>query len=111
MTYHVRLSAVILLSLAVPALTFAAEAKANWSQYCSRCHGADGTGQTKIGKKLDLKDYSNADVQAKMTDDEMLKTIIEGVTKDGKERMAPYKEKLSADEAKALVGYVRSFKK
>jgi cytochrome c6 len=111
MNHRIRLSTIIVLSVALPALMFAAEAKDNWTQYCSRCHGADGTGQTKIGKKLDLKDYSSADVQAKMTDDEMLTTILQGVTKDGKERMAAYQDKLSADEAKALVGFVRSLKK
>jgi len=100
-----------LLGLALPTAAFAAEAKDNWAQYCSRCHGADGSGQTKIGKKLGAPDYTAADVQAKMTDDDMLKTILQGFTKDGKEKMPPYQDKLSADEAKALVGYIRSFKK
>ncbi|HZP58902.1 MAG TPA: cytochrome c [Opitutaceae bacterium] len=111
MKHPTRLSAIILLSLALPAATFAAEAKDNWAQYCSRCHSADGSGQSKIGKKLGVQDYTSADIQAKMTDDVMLKTILEGATKDGKEKMPAYKDKLSADEAKALVGLIRSFKK
>jgi cytochrome c6 len=111
MNHRTRIFLASLLSLALPALTFAAAAKDNWAQYCSRCHGVDGTGDTKIGKKLGLKDYSSADMQAKMTDDDMLKTILQGATKDGKERMAPYQDKLSADDAKALVAFVRSLKK
>jgi mono/diheme cytochrome c family protein len=111
MNHRTRIFLASLLTLALPALTFAAAAKDNWAQYCSRCHGMDGSGQTKIGKKLGLLDYSSADVQAKMTDDEMLKTILQGVTKDGKQQMAAYQDKLSADDAKALVAYVRSLKK
>ena len=110
MNYRTRFFLASLLSLALPALTFA-DAKDNWTQNCSRCHGLDGTGQTKIGKKLGLLDYSSADVQAKITDDDMLKTILQGFTADGKQQMPAYKDKLSADDAKALVAYVRSFKK
>ena len=106
-----RICTVILLGLALPALAFAAEAKDNWAQYCERCHGADGSGQSRIGKKLGVKDYTSAEVQAKMTDDEMQKTILEGFTQDGKKKMPAYQDKLSAGEAKALVGLIRSFKK
>ncbi|HTQ31654.1 MAG TPA: c-type cytochrome [Opitutaceae bacterium] len=112
MNHHTRLCLLALIGLALPAsLAFAAEAKDNWAENCSRCHGADGSGQTKIGKKLGVKDYTSADVQAKMTDDDMLKTILQGATIDGKQKMPAYAEKLSADDAKALVGYIRSFKK
>jgi len=110
MNHRTRIFLASLLSLALPALTFA-DAKDNWTQNCSRCHGPDGAGQTKIGKKLGLLDYSNADVQAKMTDDEMLKTILQGFTKDGNQQMPAYKDKLSTDDAKALVAFVRSLKK
>lgn len=108
MKHHLFLLTV---GLALPGAAFAADPKENWSHYCSRCHGPDGTGNTKIGKKLEVKDYTSADVQAKLKDDEMLKTILQGATQDGKERMPAYKDKLSADEAKAMVAYVRSLKK
>ncbi|MDE3083728.1 MAG: cytochrome c [Verrucomicrobiota bacterium] len=101
----------LIAGLALPTAIFASEAKENWSHYCSRCHGPNGAGKTKIGKKLEVKDYTNAAVQAKITSDEMLKTILEGATQNGKERMPAYKAKLSMVEAKALVAYVRSFKK
>ncbi len=106
---------VILFSLALPAvssLSYAATADENWENSCASCHGADGKGQTKQGKKLKLRDYTSPAVQAEFKDDEMLKAILEGV-KDkgsGKERMKAFKDEISADEAKDLVAYVRKLK-
>jgi mono/diheme cytochrome c family protein len=108
----------IKLSLAGLALAFtaaaghAATAADNWDNNCAACHGADGKGQTKQGKKLKLQDYTDAKVQAGMKDEDMVKAILEGVKdKDsGKERMKSFKDDLSADEAKDLVAYIRKFK-
>jgi len=88
----------------------AAPAAENWENNCTKCHGADGKGETKSGKKLKLKDYSDAAVQAKMTDADMAKAITDGVTEGGKERMKAYKDVLTKDEIDALVVYVRKFK-
>ena len=62
---------------------FAATAADNWDNNCAKCHGADGSGNTKMGKKLKLKDYTDAAVQAAMKDEDMFKAIKEGVTADG----------------------------
>jgi len=88
----------------------AAPAAENWENNCTKCHGADGKGQTKAGKKLNLKDYTDAKVQAEMKDDAMAKAITDGITADGKEKMKAFKDELSADEIKDLVAYVRKFK-
>ena len=102
------LSAVFALATAIGRAAPAAE---NWENQCTKCHGADGKGQTKIGKKLNLKDYTDAKVQAEMKDADMAKAITDGVLdKDGKEKMKAFKEELSADEIKDLVAYVRKFK-
>jgi mono/diheme cytochrome c family protein len=85
----------------------AADAKENWEKNCQKCHGADGKGKTAMGKKLEIKDYTDAAVQAKLKDDEMAKAIKEGV----KPKMKAFGEVLSDDEIKALVKYVRDFKK
>jgi len=91
--------------------SFAASAAENWENLCAKCHGADGAGQTKAGKKLGVKDYTDAKVQAEMKDDDMLKTILSGVSdKAGKEKMKAYREEISETEAKDLVAYVRHFK-
>ncbi|MEY2465900.1 MAG: hypothetical protein QOD03_421 [Verrucomicrobiota bacterium] len=89
----------------------AADAKENWDKTCAKCHGADGKGQTKMGQKLGIKDYSDAKVQAELKDEVAIKGIKEGVVEDGKKKMEPYAEKLTDDEIKALVTYIRTFKK
>jgi len=89
----------------------AAEAKANWEKHCQKCHGADGKGQTKMGRQSGVKDYSDAKVQAEMTDEKAIKIIKEGLVEKGKKKMDPYADKLTDDEIKALLAYIRGFKK
>jgi cytochrome c6 len=89
----------------------AADAKENWEKNCSKCHGADGTGKTKMGEKLGIKDYTDAKVQDGMKDDAMVKAIKEGVKDGEKTKMKAFGDVLSDDEIKALVKYIRDFKK
>jgi len=78
----------------------AGDAKAQYDQTCAKCHGADGAGDTRMGKKLGAKDYTDA-----------FKSIKEGLKDaDGKNLMKPA-EDLSDDDIKALVTYMRTFKK
>jgi cytochrome c553 len=101
---------IVLMTGAVMAV-YAADAKENWDKDCAKCHGADGKGQTKMGQKLGIKDYTDAKVQDELKDDAAFKAIKEGLKdKDGKTLMKPT-EGLSDDEIKALVQHVRSFKK
>jgi cytochrome c553 len=89
----------------------AADAAGNWTEHCAKCHGPDGKGQTKMGKKLGLRDLSDAAVQAKFSDEQALKAIKSGVKDDkGKVTMKAV-EGLSDDEIKALVAHVRTLKK
>jgi len=88
----------------------AVDAKENWDKLCAKCHGADGKGQTKMGQKLGIKDYTDAAVQAGMKDDAAFKAIKEGLKdKEDKTLMKPA-EGISDDEIKALIAHVRSFK-
>src|ERR1019366_6653659 len=88
----------------------AADVKENWDKGCAKCHGPDGKGDTKMGKKLDIKDFTDAKYQDSLKDDAMLKAIKEGV-KDGDKTRMKAAEGLSDEEMKALVAYVRKFKK
>ena len=59
-----------------------------------------------MGKKSGCEDYSDAKVQAKFTDAEAIEAI-----KNGKGKMKSFKDKLTDDEIKSLVAFVRAFKK
>ena len=82
----------------------------NWDKDCAMCHGKDGKGQTTIGRKLQIKDFTDSKAQASFTDADAAKAIKEGITKDGQLKMKAFGDKLSDDEIKALVTHVRSFK-
>jgi mono/diheme cytochrome c family protein len=99
------------LSLAFATSAYAAPAADNWDNNCAKCHSADGSGSGKIGKKLKLKDYTDAAVQADLKDDEMVKTIKEGVSEGGKQKMKAFKDDLSDPEINDLVAYIRKMKK
>jgi cytochrome c6 len=102
------------IGIAVLATTLAAASaatpKENWDKTCSKCHGPDGKGDTKAGKLVEVKDFTDAKYQASLKDDEMFKAIKEGKTVGDKSKMKPA-EGLTDDEIKALVTFVRAFKK
>jgi cytochrome c553 len=107
-----KLLALGLTAFAVAALSAnAADAKANYEKDCAKCHGADGKGDTKMGKKLGTKDYTDAKVQAELKDEAAVKAIKDGLKdKEGKVLMKPAEGASDAD-IKALVAYMRTFKK
>ncbi len=99
------------LFVAAAASISAAEAKENWEKHCQKCHGADGKGQTKMGRQSGVKDYTDSKVQAELKDENAIKIIKEGIVEKGKKKMDPYGDKLSDDEIKALIAYIRAFNK
>ncbi len=90
----------------------AAEAKEVYARDCVKCHGEDGKGQTKMGQKVGVKDFTDAKVQADLKDETMAKSIKEGLKdSDGKVKMKAYGETVTDEEIKGLVKMVRAFKK
>ncbi len=71
---------------------------------CQICHGADGKGDTPAGKKIGAKDLHSPEV-AKLSDAQLFEIV-----KKGKEKMPSYDGKLTDDQIKTLVKYVRSLK-
>ena len=92
----------LLVAFAVPTVALGA-GSAIYKTRCAPCHGADGSGQTPAGKSLKIVDLRSAEVQ-KMSDAEMRKVLA-----DGKGKMP--KSNLSDDDAKAVIAFIRSFKK
>jgi cytochrome c553 len=86
------------------------DATQTWDKNCAACHGKDGKGRTMMGRNLDIKDLTDAKVQASFDDAQATKAIKEGVAENGKEKMKAFGNKLSDDDVKALVAHVRSFK-
>jgi cytochrome c6 len=70
---------------------------------CQICHGADGKG-SPVGQKLGVKDFHSPEV-AKMSDAELF-----DVTKKGKDKMPGYDKKLTDDQIKGLIKYIRALK-
>jgi cytochrome c5 len=100
-----KVFAVSTLALLLSASAFASDGAATYKAKCATCHGADGSGQTPMGKKMNLRDLGAADVQ-KQSDDELYKW-----TADGKNKMPAYKAKMTDPDIKALVAHMRTFKK
>ena len=73
----ILISAVALTMAAMSAS--AADAKETYDKACAKCHGPDGKGDTKMGKKLEIKDLTDAKTQAAFKDEEMAKAIKDGV--------------------------------
>jgi mono/diheme cytochrome c family protein len=88
-----------------------ADPKTNWSNNCMQCHGPAGDANTSMGKALNAKDLTSARIQLSFTDAEAAAAIKDGVTKDGVTKMIAFGGKLSDDEIKALVAYVRTLRK
>jgi mono/diheme cytochrome c family protein len=102
---------VISFLIAAPLSMRGADAKTNWANNCAQCHGPDGKANTKMGKTLNAKDLTDPKVQAEFTDAKATQSIKEGVKQNGKTTMKAFAGKLSDEEIKALVAYVRTLKK
>jgi mono/diheme cytochrome c family protein len=71
---------------------------ATFLEYCAKCHGEDGKGQTPKGKQLMARDFTDAEWQSAKSDADLVKTV----TKGG-EDMPSFGKKLSQEQIEALV--------
>lgn len=87
----------------------AADVKQIYEDECAKCHGVDGKGQTKMGKKLRVKDYTDPKVQAELKMEKALKVLKEGIKEGDKTIKKPFD--LPEEQLKALVEYMKSLGK
>jgi mono/diheme cytochrome c family protein len=80
-------------------------AEATYKAKCAACHGADGKGETAIGKSNKIRDLGSADLQAQSDAD------LTAIITNGKGKMPAYGKSLKSDQVKDLVSYIRSFAK
>ena len=107
-----RLSS-LLFALALLATAASAESTAaNWALHCQKCHAADGSGKTPYGEKLGARDYRTDAIQQSFTDEQALEALRTGV-KDaaGKLKMVPLNDRLTEQEMRDLVAYLRTLRK
>jgi cytochrome c6 len=91
-----------MLALLFSTYAFAEGSADTYKKRCAACHGTKGTGDTLLGKNLKLRPLGSAEVQDK-SDAELTMIISRG-----KNKMPRYDDKLSKDQIRALVEYVRS---
>jgi len=100
-TFISMLAVTLVLAMALPAM--AQDSEALYKSKCQVCHGADGKG-TAAGQKMGAKAFSSPEI-TKMSDDELV-----AATKKGKGKMPAYDGKLTDDQIKGLVKYIRTLK-
>jgi len=96
--------ALVAASLAVPAIAQQPGA-APYKAKCAMCHGADGAGNTPVGKSMKLRSLKSPE-DVKASDAVLFKQI-----KDGVGRMQGYAGKLTDAQISDVVGYIRSLQK
>ncbi len=96
-------AAILGISLAVagPALAQGSGAD-TYKTTCLMCHGADGTADTPAGKAFKAASFKDPMVTTKSNEE--LATII----KSGKDKMPSFKDKLTDDQIKAVIAYIRT---
>ena len=73
-----------------------------YAQMCARCHGGDGRGDSEIKKTLPVRDFSDAQFQARATSEDIGRTIMAG-----KNQMPAFGAVLSPPKIQSISGYVR----
>jgi mono/diheme cytochrome c family protein len=81
------------------------DAAALYKAKCALCHGADGRGNTPMGKRIGVRDFASPEVQ-KETDEQLVE-----ITAKGKNKMPAYEKTLKDAEIKSLVDYIRELAK
>lgn len=103
-----KLNSVVAICLAASIVTpaFAQSGGADtYKAKCAMCHGADGLGATPAGKAMKAASFKDPTV-VNATDSQLL-----AIVKSGKNKMPAYASKLTDDQIKGVVKYIRSLEK
>jgi len=103
---HLRIAVLALLTTSLAAVALAQQTgETTYKAKCAMCHGADGTGNTVMGKNMKLRSFKSPE-DIKATDAELFKQ-----TKDGVGRMQGYASKLTDAQIQDVVAYIRTLQK
>ena len=84
----------------------AKEIRAAVKQYCVRCHGTDGRGQTADGEIAGAQDLTDPDWQSRVEKQRMINSITHG-----RGQMPAFGKKLTGEQIKSLSAFVLTFKR
>ncbi len=79
---------------------YAAETKPSetFDKYCAKCHGDDGKAKTFKGKMVKARNFTDAEWQSGVTDEQLIQSVTEG-----KDDMPPFGKKLTKEQIESLV--------
>jgi mono/diheme cytochrome c family protein len=97
--------AALALALFLSAYSFADAGASTFKAHCASCHGSKGAADTMLGRNLNLRPLASPEVQ-EQSDDELFSIISRG----RKKRMPAYDNRLSKEQIRELVKYIRSLK-
>jgi cytochrome c6 len=91
-------------SIATPGFAQSAGADV-FNSKCAPCHGANGLAATPAGKALKAASFKSA-AAVKASDAELIATVH-----SGRNKMPSFQGKLSDDQIKAAIAYIRTLQK
>jgi cytochrome c5 len=98
--FELALAAVVLLA---GAMGFAQSGEATYKAKCQMCHGAAGIPSPAMAKNMGVKAASDPSVR------EFSESRMIDATKNGMDKMQPFKGKLTDAQIKDAVDYFRTF--
>ncbi len=106
MKMHRKLAALcgLAAAIAMPALGQNSGAD-TYKTKCQMCHGPDGTGNTPAGKAMKSGSFKDP-MLVKASDADLIAAV-----KSGKGKMPAYAGKLTDDQIKATVAYIRTLQR
>jgi mono/diheme cytochrome c family protein len=101
--FKLRYAAICCLAASIVTPAFAQNSGADtYKAKCAMCHGADGLGTTPAGKALKAASFKDPAI-VKAPDAELIAAV-----KNGKNKMPAYTGKLTDDQIKSAVAYIRT---
>lgn len=102
---NLRIFVLFCLAASISAPAFAQNAADIYKAKCLMCHGADGLGDTPVGKAFKIVSFKDPSVVKSSNAD------LTAIIKNGKNKMPANKGTLSDAQIGALVVYIRTLEK
>jgi mono/diheme cytochrome c family protein len=105
MIHGIKAAAVILLAAFIAVPVFAQAPGDLYKAKCAMCHGADGLAATPMGKNMKILSFKDP-AMIKASDARFFAS-----TKNGLNKMPAYKDKLTDQQIKDVIAFIRTLQK